>query len=108
MVVPFNLPETYLDVHGKRKKESRGEGSSTPQKKKKKKIDALLDEDEVPLNEFQKVMLLKDTSGVVQHTSKSSDTASGNLPEASTLVTSDSMIFERILPIQPLLLLNPF
>lgn len=25
MVYPFNLPETYLDIHGKRKKESIGE-----------------------------------------------------------------------------------
>lgn len=32
MVDPFNLLETYLDIHGKRKKESRGEGSSRPQK----------------------------------------------------------------------------
>lgn len=36
LVDPFNLPETYLDVHGKRKKESREEGSSRPQKKKKR------------------------------------------------------------------------
>lgn len=28
LVDPFNLPETYPDVHGKRKKEFRGEGSS--------------------------------------------------------------------------------
>lgn len=60
---PFNLPETYLDIHGKRKKESRGEGSSRSQKKKKKVV--FLDEDVVPLCERQKVMLLKDTPRVV-------------------------------------------
>ena len=63
MVDPLNLPETYPDIHGKRKKESRGEGFSRPQKKKK--VVAFLDEDEVPLSELQKAMLLKDTSGVV-------------------------------------------
>lgn len=62
----FNLPETYPDVHGKRKKEYRGEESSRSQKKKKKKKDVvLLDEDEVPLSERQKAMLLKDTFGVI-------------------------------------------
>lgn len=35
LVDPFNLPETYPDVHGKRKKEFRGEGSFRAQKKKK-------------------------------------------------------------------------
>lgn len=50
MVDPFNLPEIYPDVHGKRKKVSRGEGSSRPQKKKKKTI-VFLDEYEVPLSE---------------------------------------------------------
>lgn len=64
MVDPFNIPETYHDVHEKRKKESEGEGSSRPYKKKKK-ADVFLDEDEVPLSERQKSMLLKDTSGVV-------------------------------------------
>ncbi|XP_050897261.1 uncharacterized protein LOC127104091 [Lathyrus oleraceus] len=53
MVDPFNIPETYPYVHGKRKKESIGEGSSRPQKKKKKKkVDFLLDEDEVSLSEL--------------------------------------------------------
>lgn len=32
---PFNLLETYPDVHGKRQKELIGEGSSKSQKKKK-------------------------------------------------------------------------
>lgn len=96
---PFNLPETYPNIHGKRKKESRGEGSSRPQKKKKKVV-VLLDEDMVPLSENQKAMLLKHTSGVVQHSSKASDSASGKLPEASTPFTSDFVVSERILPIQ--------
>lgn len=99
---PFNLLETYPNVHGKRNKESRGGGSSGPQKKKKKKkFVVFLDKDNMPLSEHQKAMLLKDTFGVVQHSSKASDTMSGKLPEASTLITSNSMISERILPIQP-------
>ncbi|XP_050890337.1 uncharacterized protein LOC127095731 [Lathyrus oleraceus] len=65
MIDPFNLPGTYPDVYGKRKKESKEEGSSRPQKKKKK-VDVLLDEDEMPLSESHKEMLLNDTSGVVQ------------------------------------------
>lgn len=85
MVDPFNLPKTYPDVHGKRKKESREEGSSRPQKKKNKD-GVLLDEDEVPLSECQKAMLLKDTSGVVQQSSRASDTTSGKLSEASSLL----------------------
>lgn len=63
LVDPFNLPETYPDVHGKRKKEFIGEGSSRAQKKKKVAI--FQDEDEVPLSERRKAMILKDTSGVV-------------------------------------------
>lgn len=55
----------------------------------------------MPLSERQKSMFLKDTSGVVQHTSKAFDTSFGKLPEASAPITSDSVIFERILPIQP-------
>lgn len=46
-------------------------------------------------------MFLKDTSGVVQHSSRASETASGKLPEASALFASDSMVSKRILPIQP-------
>lgn len=53
MVDPFNLEDTYPDVYGKRKKESKEEGSSRPQKKKKK-VDVLLDEDEMPLSESHK------------------------------------------------------
>lgn len=100
MVDPFNLPETYLDVHGKRTKKSRGEGSSRPQNKKKKVV-VLLDEDGVPLSERQKAMLLRDTSGDVQQSLRASDPTSGKLPEASTLIVSDSVVSERILLIQP-------
>lgn len=35
LVDPFNLPETYPDAYGKRKKGFRGEGSSRAQKNKK-------------------------------------------------------------------------
>lgn len=52
MVDPFNLPESYPNIHGKRKKELRGEGSFMPQKNAK--IVVFLDEDEVPLSERQK------------------------------------------------------
>lgn len=49
----FNLSETYPDVHGKKKKESREDESSRPLKKKNK-VATFLDEDEVPLSECQK------------------------------------------------------
>lgn len=91
LVDPFNLPETYLDVHGKRKKEFRGEGSSRAQKKKK--ITIFQDEDEVPLSERQKTMILKDISGVVQ-----SSRVSGKLPSDNSSLNSDS-ISSRILQI---------
>lgn len=76
MVDPFNLLGTYPDAYGKRKKSSKkkyahGEGTSEPQKKKKVAI--FLDEYDVPLSESQKAMILKDTSGVAQHSSKASD-----------------------------------
>lgn len=97
LVDPFNLLETYPDVHGKRKKEFRGEGSSRAQKKKN--IVIFQDEDEVPLSERQKVMILKDTSGIVQYSR-----VSGKLPYDNTSLNFDS-ISSRILPI--LLHLNP-
>lgn len=47
-------------------------------------------------------MLLKDMSGVVQQSSKDSDTTtSDKFPKASNLVVSDSIISEIILPIPP-------
>lgn len=98
MVDPFNIPKTYPDIHGKRKKESIGEGSSRPQKKK---VVVFLDEDEAPLSERQKTMLLKDTSEVVQHSSRASDIASSKLPTATTPITFDYVISKSILPIQP-------
>lgn len=86
----FNLPETFLDVHGKRKKEFKGERSSRAQKKKK--IVVCLDEDGVPLSDLQKEMILKDTSAVVQSSSRASDVASGKLPSDSTQFNFDSTI----------------
>ncbi|XP_050876630.1 uncharacterized protein LOC127080344 [Lathyrus oleraceus] len=62
LVDPFNLLETYPGVHGKIKKDFIGEGSSRAQKKK---ITIFQDEDEVPLSERQKKMMLKGTFGVV-------------------------------------------
>lgn len=99
LVDPFNLPETHPDVHGKRKKEYREEGFSRPQKKK---VATFLDKDEVPLNELQKAILLKDTYGVIQQSSKASDTPTpSKLPNARNLFVSDSVISEWVLPTQP-------
>lgn len=42
--------------------------------RRRRKDATFLDEDEVPLSEFQKAMLMKDTSGVIQQPSKASDT----------------------------------
>lgn len=95
LVDPFNLPKTYLDIHGKRKKEFRGEGSSRAQKKKK--IVVFLDEDEVPLCKRQKEMLLKDTFGVVQYSSRAYDVAYGKLPSDITQFNSGSIPSEMIL-----------
>lgn len=99
LVDPFNLPETCPNVHGKRKKEFKGEGSSRAQKKTK--IIVFLDEDEVPLSERQKEMILKDTSGVIQSSLRAYDVASGKLPSYSTQFNFDSILSKRILPIQP-------
>lgn len=55
----------------------------------------------MPLNKRKKAMRLKDTSGVIQQSSRASDTTSGKLPEASIPFVSDSVVFVRILPIQP-------
>lgn len=79
----FNLPETYPDVHGNRKKELRSEGSFRAQKKK---IDIFQEEDEVTLSERQKAMILKDTSRVVQ-----SSRVYGKLPFDNTSLNSDSI-----------------
>lgn len=55
----------------------------------------------MPLSECQRKILLKDTSGIVQQSTKAlSVTTYGKLPEANNFV-SDSVISERILPIQP-------
>lgn len=79
---PFNFLETCPDVHGKRKKEFRGEWSSRAQKKKK--IIVFQDKDEVPLSERQKEMILKDTSRVVQSSSRASNIAYGKFPSDNT------------------------
>lgn len=97
LVDPFNLSETFPDVHGKRKKDFRGEGSSRAQKKKK--ISIFQDEDEVPLSERQKAMTLKYNSGVVQPPSRASDITSRKLPSASTPLNFDSILSQRVLPI---------
>lgn len=97
LVNSFNLLKIYPDIHGKRKKEFIGEGSSRAHKKKK--IVVFLDEDEVPLSEREKAMILKDISGVVQSSSKASDVASGKLTSDSTQFNFDSILSERILPI---------
>ena len=55
----------------------------------------------MPLSERQKEMILKDTSGVVQSSLRSYDIASVKLPFESTHLNSDSISFERILPISP-------
>lgn len=101
LVDPFNLPETYPDVHGKRKKESREKESSRPQKKKKK-VANFLDEDEVSLSERQKAILMKDTSGVVQQSSEAFETSTyGKLPKVINHFVSVSINSERVLPTQP-------
>lgn len=101
-VDPFNLPETCPYAYRKRKKEAQGKGSSGPQTKKKKKVDVFLDEDELPLSECQKSMILKDTSGVVQQSSKAPDTPiPGKSSTTITLFTSDSQVSESVLQTQP-------
>lgn len=87
-------------MHGKRKKESHEEGSSRP-RKNKKKVAAILDEDEVPLSELQKAILLKGTSGVIQQSSKASDARiPGKLSSARNLFILYSHFFESVLPTQ--------
>lgn len=101
MADPFNLLETYPNMHGKRKKESHEEGPSRPLKKKKK-VATFLDGDEVSLSERHKVMLLKDTYGVIQQSSKASNIPiPGKLPKAINLFVFDSVIYEWVLPTQP-------
>lgn len=100
MVDPFNLPNTCPDAYGKRKKDARGEGYFGPQKKKK--VEIFLDEDEVPLSECQKAMILKDTSGVVQQSSNASDASiPGKSSTAKTFFVSDSNVSQSVLPTPP-------
>lgn len=61
-----------------------------------------LDENDVPLSEFQKAMILKDTSGVSQQSSKASDTPiPGKSLTTITLFVSDYNIFGSVLPTPP-------
>lgn len=61
-----------------------------------------LDEDVVPLSERQKAMILKDTSGITQQSSKASDaTIPGKSFTARNLFVSNSHVFESVLPTQP-------
>lgn len=99
LVDPFNLPKTCPNVHGKRKKEFIGEGSSRDQKKKK--IAIFQDEDKVPLSERQKEIILKDTSGVVLSSSRAFDISFVKLSSNSTPLNSDSILSQRVLPSPP-------
>lgn len=61
-----------------------------------------LDEDEVPLNELQKAMILKDTSGIAQKSSKASEATIHSKPSSAiNLFISDSHFSESVLPTQP-------
>lgn len=65
LVDPFNLPETYPNAYGKRKKSSKkkvAQGEGTSESPKKKKVEMVLDD--MPLSELQKATILKDTFGV--------------------------------------------
>lgn len=55
----------------------------------------------MPLNERLKDMLLKDISEVAQQSSRASDTTYDKLPEANAPTLSNSIVSEKILPIQP-------
>lgn len=105
LVDAFNLPEDYPDFHNQLSKRSKKrkdaeEWNFAP--KKKKKVADFLDENEVPLSERQRQMLLRDTSGVSQQSTKApSVTTSGNSPIENDLLVSDFVISERVLPTQP-------
>lgn len=110
LVDPFNIHGDYLDVHGqlskrRRKRNNDKEWTSAP---KKNMVIESQDEDEVPLSDRQRQMLLRDTSRTIQQSTKAlSETTPGKLHEASNLVVSDFAISERILPIQPPLTSQP-
>lgn len=55
----------------------------------------------MPLSERQKEILLKDAFGVVQSSLRASNVAPGKLPSDRTQFNYDSILFKRILPIQP-------
>lgn len=65
-------------------------------------MEMFLDEYDVPLSELQKAMILKDTSGVAQKSSKASDAPiPGKSLTARTLFVSDTNIPESVLPPPP-------
>lgn len=105
MVDPFNLPKNYPDVCGQHSKRNRKrkdveEETSTPKKKKK---DAwFLDEEEMPISERQRKMLLRDTLGVAQQSTKApSETTSGKSSITKSIVVCDSVISECVLQTHP-------
>lgn len=56
----------------------------------------------MPLSERQRKMLLTDTYGVAQQSTKApNETTSGKSPITINVVISDSIVFERVLPTQP-------
>lgn len=76
--------------------------NSLREARKKKKVAQFLDEDEVPLSEHQRHMLLWDTSGVTKQSTKDpSKTTSSKSPIAKSLVVFDSVISKCVLPTQP-------
>lgn len=103
---PLNLPNTYPNTYGKRKKrnemkDAQEEGSSEL-RKKNKKVEMFLDKDDMPLSECQKAMILKDTYGVAQQSSKASIAPiPGKSPTTITIFVSDSNVFESVLPTPP-------
>lgn len=56
----------------------------------------------MPLSQRQKAMILKDTSGIAQQSSKASDaTILSKSSTARNLFVSDSHVSESVLPTQP-------
>lgn len=67
-----------------------------------KKVTVFLDEDELPLSERQKAMILKDPFGISQKSSKASNaTIPGKPSSTRNLFISNSHFYESILSTQP-------
>lgn len=107
LVDPLNLPNDYPNVQVqlykiRRSRKDFEEWTFAPKKKKKKKVAQFLDEDEVPLSEHQRHVLLRDTSGDAQQSTKApSKTTSSKSPTAKSIFVSNSVISEHVLPSQP-------